>query len=749
MMFAMIIPLALLICGVLLGVSKLKFMTKKNSVNVYFSLGINRTTLFSSTYLAGLLQAFIAIFVPMLVIFFINVGYFGYSKELLMSILILAVGYFAMFFFAFTVSSIVTSAVGTASEAIIYSLMLVLLPNIIFFCINELMSLFLLGNEYTLNNNQIIWSLGITPVSLTDKYSYLVPSSFMSENINFYTVLTNKNVVPSAASYDSLNEVVKWIAPNFKASIGWIFASLAGFVLGLLTINKRRAEYAGFIGANQIVNNIAAFIISFAGSCAAAKVLQEFLPRTTSIILAIVAFILIYMLAKIIMIRKVKIFVKDLTKLPIHLCVGLVFCLFFITGLFGYSSKQPNVTDVKSVDISIPAGSSLFFNSSSGSGYDATSSLSEMNGYLDDITSKNDIEQIIKLHKLIIEDGKVSYNKKENPKSKDDAVYGNIYLKYTLKDGKTITRYYEQVRISTLEKMLSIEKTEKYNSLVDSVFTQPISKKDKENILSLKNIIQGTESNIYLLSNNLDIKDPCELTDVQRKKLRECIAEDLKSQSIKDRYFSTSELLGVIGFVGVPQMDKNDGYSQSQVDPNVELVAELTQDNLFSLSGHTYYDNCYYVNITSDMKNTIKFLEDNALLSSFENTTKIVSAEIIDRELYSINYPWTFSYNAGNSYQFIGGRTTKVALNESGKNDYSSFSNSFKITDADTISSLKKNSYYSYYSPMGGYFIRYTLDSGDKTVMFIPDNKVPQNLKDGISKLAEKAKTSQLQNHSY
>ncbi|MEG1437015.1 MAG: hypothetical protein RSC30_05485, partial [Oscillospiraceae bacterium] len=158
MLFSTILPFLLLFAGVLLGASKFKFLLRKNTVNVYMSLGISRKNLFSSTYLAGVSQLFIAVLVPMLTVFFINIMYFGYSKKLMLSLLVLACGYFATALFGFTISSIITSAVGTPVEAIFYSLILVLLPAISFACINELMSLFLLGNEYSLAGNALVYS---------------------------------------------------------------------------------------------------------------------------------------------------------------------------------------------------------------------------------------------------------------------------------------------------------------------------------------------------------------------------------------------------------------------------------------------------------------------------------------------------------------------------------------------------------------------------------------------------------------
>ncbi|MEG1614088.1 MAG: hypothetical protein RR343_01225 [Oscillospiraceae bacterium] len=746
MLFSTILPFLLLFAGVLLGASKFKFLLRKSTVNVYMSLGISRKNLFSSTYLAGVSQLFIAVLVPMLTVFFINIMYFGYSKKLMLSLLVLACGYFATALFGFTISSIITSAVGTPVEAIFYSLILVLLPAISFACINELMSLFLLGNEYSLAGNALVYSIGVEAPSLTNNFSYLVPTSFMSNDITYYSVLSNKDIIPQIGYGNGSGEIIKWVTPKFMASIGWIIASAVGFGAGLWTFCKRRTETAGFIGANRIVNFLITFILSFASFCLSINIFSHFLPRTASILIAVIVFIVVYMIINLILTRRIKLFVKELIMLPAHLGIALVICLFFMTGLFGYSSKQPAIADISKVDITVPGGSYIGLSASTGVSSDGSASFSNMQGYLDNITSKHDIEKVLELHKMIISDGKMSVDKKNPASSSDKAVFGNFYIKYTLKDGKKLTRYYENVKISTLVKMLELEGTDRYSTILNSIFTQPNSKKDTIKTAKLKSIIQDKSSHIYLLSKNLDIKSPLQLASQQRTELLKCIASDLQAQSIADRYMPKSETLGVIAFVSAysDKFEDRQQYSEMVVSSQVSnedgdgknLPPELTTDMLLSLSVAGYSGTSQYnVFITQDMKNTVKFLEDNALLKQLDNDTKIVSAEIIDRTAYSINRPWTLSDNSGTSYQFMGGRTPSEFIKENSNDFYSTFRQSYKLSDADTIAGLYKNSYFNYYSPIGGYFVRYTLNDGDKTVMFIPDDKVPNNIKESISKI--------------
>ena len=63
---------AFLILGIIMGIMTFKFMTGKKTMNVYYSLGIKRTHLFTAKYLSGLTLMAVAIFLH----FFISWVYF-------------------------------------------------------------------------------------------------------------------------------------------------------------------------------------------------------------------------------------------------------------------------------------------------------------------------------------------------------------------------------------------------------------------------------------------------------------------------------------------------------------------------------------------------------------------------------------------------------------------------------------------------------------------------------------------------
>ena len=726
--FAFLISFDLLFMGIMLGIAKFRFMFKKNSVNVYFSLGITRTKLFVSTYLAGALQLLLSIITPMAVVFFINLKYFKFSKELFLSILFLIIGYFAIALFGFTVSSIVASAVGTMAETFIFSSLFVLLPNIVFGCIQQLMSLFVLGNEYDLNHSSLRYVYDFPMPSLFEKYRYLIPGNFFINDIALYHILDKKDSSIGSVSY--LKEVsnTKWVTPNFMLPIGWIIVSLIGFALGVYILNKCRTETAGFIGSSKTMNFISTFIICFSAFCLSTAVFTEFSTLLVSTLISAIAFIIIYFIMELILTRKIKFVVKGIRKLPVHLGVTFAICLIFSTGLFGYSTKTPNIADIKKVSVNVPIGNSAGLNTHSDS-YNNEISLRGYGNVLESITSKEDLEVITGIHKQFIADGRLNLIKDKEITSDDDVIDCAFYIKYTLKNGKTLTRYYNKTKVSTLVKTLDIEKTQKYEEQIDAIFTKPISKKDSEQVVALKTIIQSDNSSIYMLSNHLDIKEPVTLDKNKRLEFLDCIAKDIKNQTVFERNLPNTQLIGVIMFMNNEISYKDEGYEKN-FGFEENKVVEPQDIDLNSISFSPYNRDKFFVQVTQDMKNTVKFIEDNALLQNFDNSSKIVSAQIIDKKILLELYPWLSS----NSYVFTGGKITNN-YNDHPEENYSSFKNSYTTKDVSTITQLELNSYHHYFAVANTYFVRYNLDDGSKVFMLVPENKLPKHIKDGVAKI--------------
>lgn len=721
----------LLIAGLYLGFTKFKFMNKKNEVNVFFSLGITRTKLFTSTFLAGLTQIAASIILPMLGLYFINLRYFGNSKELFLTILYLTIGFILTNIIGFSISSFVASNVGSNSELIFYSLVLIALPSVILTAIESFASLFVLGNEFGICNSSIR-SYVSHSLSLSDKFSYLIPSNIIADFMKNYVILdaNNQFQLYAARHMDSSNisNLINWISPRFARIISWSFISLGINALNVYFINKRPAERAGFLGASKKANAIMSFILSFSSSIICINTLRHITQNSYKIILTgSIIFIVVYMITNFVLTRKIRPFIKTLKMLPIHIALLACIVLIFSTGLFGYSQRVPDISDIKSVEMIIPGGRTANLTFGSGSADNASANLSCLQTSITDFKTKKDFKQITSIHKALIKDG-VKYSDKKFDSSKNDInVYGDVYIRYTLKNGKSLTRYFESVKASTLTNILDMENSDRYKEILKDEIKN-LKPKDE-----FKNVFYNQNYNVYVMSSNLDVREAANLTKEQKIKLQNAIYEDLTSNTSKDINMSKSSTLGVIGFYsdGSEFLGREDEFLNKK---NI-ITEDKTQHLENSKNQKFHYDNIQTISqtpasykfiVTTDMKNTIKFLEDNGLMHYLDPTSKIVKAEVIDkRAYYSVNSQMLV-YNLNNSYLFVGGRTSKEFVE---KYDSMEFENPYSIEDENTIGKLKSNSYFSYFVPQNCYFVRYTLDNGDKIVMCIPKNKIPSNVK--------------------
>ena len=80
--FAPLAILAVVGCSVLLGVMMFRFIASKKTVNVFYSLGITRKSLFVSKYLAGVLMLVVSVALPLLFNLILNFSYLGSSWQL-------------------------------------------------------------------------------------------------------------------------------------------------------------------------------------------------------------------------------------------------------------------------------------------------------------------------------------------------------------------------------------------------------------------------------------------------------------------------------------------------------------------------------------------------------------------------------------------------------------------------------------------------------------------------------------------
>ena len=75
-------PVGMVLCGMLTALKSFYFMLSKKQVNVYLSLGIKRSTMVTNRLVSCVISLFVAVFVPIFMVYITNIVNFGISAHL-------------------------------------------------------------------------------------------------------------------------------------------------------------------------------------------------------------------------------------------------------------------------------------------------------------------------------------------------------------------------------------------------------------------------------------------------------------------------------------------------------------------------------------------------------------------------------------------------------------------------------------------------------------------------------------------
>ncbi len=167
----------------------LRFMADKRTVNVYYSLGIKRHTLFLSRYFAGAVMITAATIIPIVAGFFVNLTFLKLSWQLSIVYIHLFFGLWILSLLAYSLSAAVFSSVGTVSEGIVYSLGVMALPTILLVSLENMLSAFVPSSTF---DAQIVafdssgYFQSISAQSLIFRYERYNPLLFFADEFHKY-----------------------------------------------------------------------------------------------------------------------------------------------------------------------------------------------------------------------------------------------------------------------------------------------------------------------------------------------------------------------------------------------------------------------------------------------------------------------------------------------------------------------------------------------------------------------------------
>lgn len=330
-------PLSILmvLCGMVVALSLFSFAFKKNSVNVYFSVGLTRTRMFFNRLAAGTIWLFAVALIPYLTVFLMNIGMFGFHSHQLKLFAYYTLLMFIRGMSGFAIGALAAAVSGSAIEMVITTgatSVIALLPALLLYGFK---SNFLPG--YVSGNDGL------------DKILLLSPWTGLLENSDVNQLITGKKVP---------KELLLTWKDNFFPIAFWAIVAAIIFAVALLLFKKRKNENAASFGKFSIASAVNGAAILFVSIIALEEVFASLYAEgkiksvALCIILVTLISFIIFFVAELIIRRNFK---AVLRILPVYGGIALVMFVSLLvigTGYFGTYNKLPEAKDIEYISMS-------------------------------------------------------------------------------------------------------------------------------------------------------------------------------------------------------------------------------------------------------------------------------------------------------------------------------------------------------------------------------------------------------------
>ena len=349
-----LIPIGMVACGMLTALKSFAFLLSKKHVNVYLSLGIKRNTMYFNRLVSAIINLFVAVLVPMLIIFIVNIACFGYSTHLLQLFLYVTSLLFVSGVTGFAIASLMIMVSGNIVELVVSAISLTFIP---YFAIHSgltLMLSYLKGYTRVADNDNWInlfnpWTIG---ANLNSEYL-----NFYYDGVYDYSDVVNSATILRLLEMNTTPDKFK-VPEELSVDLGftlpiivWAIVSVAIIFIAVTLFNHRKAEHANSLGKFSVSR---AVICTF-GVTGITYIISNIFGGEINLflmfIIIAIASLVAYFVAQLILTRKVKTAAKSLSWCGVLMGVLAVTMLVIGTGIFGTFNKIPDKAEVKSVSI--------------------------------------------------------------------------------------------------------------------------------------------------------------------------------------------------------------------------------------------------------------------------------------------------------------------------------------------------------------------------------------------------------------
>ena len=262
-----LLPIGMVACGMLTALKSFWFLLSKKQVNVFLSLGVKRKTMFVNRLVSALITLFVAVLVPMLIIFIINIACFGYSTHLLELFLYITSLLFVSGVIGFALTSLMLMVSGNVVEVLVSTVSLSFIPFFTVYSGDSLMYSYLKGYVRVLDNQN--WIYLFTPWTMGNNLDCEY-SRYYVESMYDYSAYINCSSIFSLLERNTTPDKFK-VPEEYSVDLGftlpvifWAVVSAIVLFVAVALFNRRKAEHANSLGkfsVSRAVIGTTAFVL--------------------------------------------------------------------------------------------------------------------------------------------------------------------------------------------------------------------------------------------------------------------------------------------------------------------------------------------------------------------------------------------------------------------------------------------------------------------------------------------------------
>lgn len=702
-----IVCMILGISSILLSVYNFRFMHTKKSVNVYYSLGIRRSTLFAGKFFGCVVTQLIAVALPFLLCGLHNVAVYGSSDALWLAVFYYMACALAVALYPFAMCVLCMTFSGSTIESLLCGGLLTFLPSALYY------------GTYLMSESLLAGSLFDASISLKGHPGQWVESTF-GGNFTFLDFLYPVVNYQFGDAMSLERGLVYASLPSWGYPILYLGAFAALAVVAHYSFIHMKTEKAAFLGTCPkmiavTLFGIGSIVIPVNFLMAREYGLDLIVTSLLSVLYLAVAFGLYVGIIAILLRSKEKI-KKQLPTAGVMTAGLLVFILIFATGGFGYEKRIPDTEKVEAAGIVFKSAQGLAVqdggygyygdNSDSYRGYDEKEQAKNfLQSYLwleeiwsDDtfvyFEEEQSIDTIRNIHDLLIHDRRNSLG---------TTYRGTVFVSYKLKNGNELTRVYNHLPQEAMYELQKLVTAKGYRD-ASAAEVRDYAVNNSHTYLFSKNCTAMTQ---FVLEKD----DYNMLND-----LHNAIVTDIESGRLPLNFKSETSPMG---YIGITHNNMTEAYQK-----------KLVREPVYDFGGGERY---LLVPVFESMTDTLSVLTQTQKLQYFEDIAKPHHVRVYENPLNNASEQERFSYQF-DTLQFSGFVSSNAYYGEDDIEMMFLPESSVLVTDEQTIEEICNQTNFTYFVNEPGYFVQMSYVDAEgnpfsDALVYVPADKMPTILK--------------------